>query len=169
MPYVDQVVMGALLVALLAVPTLLRLLGARGARLFAAAFAGFHGAGLVAMLAAHCADILYNVALRNKSFVDGKPFGYDWRTYSLLLFGVLLMALGVRVLRAAFALAAGDGAARAELLRATGLVLLICAPVIPVHAFFGALISGWSALTLVVVGLRASARPAAGEAALALS
>ncbi|MDF1502487.1 hypothetical protein [Roseisolibacter sp. H3M3-2] len=144
MPFIDPIVMAALAAALLALPTLLWRRGARGARLLGAAFAAFHGAGLVVMLAAHCADIIYNVALRNTSMTSGRPFAYDWRTYSLLLFGALLILLGRRVLRAALA---GD---RAEVLRATGLVLLICAPTIPVHAFFGVLTTAWSGATLAV-------------------
>jgi hypothetical protein len=161
MPYVDQVVMAALLLSLLALPTLLWRRGVRGARLFGTAFAAFHGAGLVAMLAAHCADVIYNVALRNRSIVDGRPFAYDWRSYSLLLFGVLLMLLGRRVLAAAFA---GD---RAELRRATGLVFLICAPIVPVHAFFGALMTGWSAATLLVTWVALRERSPVGAVALA--
>ena len=76
--------------------------------------------------------------------MSGRPFAYDWRTYSLLLFGALLIVLGRRVLRAALA---GD---RAAVLRATGLVLLICAPTIPVHAFFGVLMTAWSGVTWLV-------------------
>jgi hypothetical protein len=100
--------------------------------------------------------------LGNRSVIDGSRFSYNWRTYSLLLFGVLLIDRGVRCLRAVRRFAAGDATARADFLRNAGVVLGFTLPTIPVHAFFGTLVSVSSALALLVaaVGLRARARVA---------
>jgi hypothetical protein len=75
----------------------------------------------------------------------------------LLLFGVLLIDRGIRVLRAARRLAAGDRGARTDVLKSGALVLAITLPLIPVHAIFGVLMSVWSALALIAAatGLRA--------------
>ena len=161
MPHIDQIVMLALLAGLLAAGTFHWRAGARGRRLAAAVLASFHGVVLVAMLAAHCADVTYNTVLGSRSFVDGKPFAYDWRTYSLLLFGVLLIVQGVRVLRATPGLARGEPAARAAILRTGALVLAIAAPTIPIHAFFGSVISGLTVVTLLAT--YALVRAPAGE------
>jgi len=167
---IDQVVQIALLVGLTAVGIDHWRRGQRGWRLAALVFISFYGVGLVATMSAHCADIIHNLVLRNRSVVDGSPFAYNWRTYSLLLFGVLLIDRGIRCLRAARRFAAGDFAAREDILKSSGLVLAITLPIIPIHAFFGVLISVWSSLALIVTaaGLRAgqveSTRFAAGAA-----
>jgi len=166
---IDQVVQIALFVGLVAVGVDHWRRGQRRWRLAALVFVSFYGVGLVATMAAHCADIIHNLALRNRS-MDGSPFSYNWRTYSLLLFGVLLIDRGIRVLRAARRLAAGDRAARTDILKSGALVLGITLPLIPVHAIFGVLMSVWSSLALIVTaaGLRAgqveSTRFAAGAA-----
>jgi hypothetical protein len=153
---IDQVVQIALVVGLIVVGVDHWRRGQRGWRLAALVFVSFYGVGLVATMAAHCADIIHNLALRNRS-MDGSLFSYNWRTYSLLLFGVLLIDRGIRVLRAARRLAAGDRAARTDILKSGALVLAITLPLIPVHAIFGVLMSVWSslALTVTVAGLRA--------------
>ena len=165
MPYIDQIVILALLAGLLAAGAFHWRAGVRGRRLAAAVLASFYGVVLAAMLAAHCADVTYNTVLGNRSLVDGTRFAYDWRTYSLLLFGALLIVQGVRVLRATPGLARGELAARAEILRTGALVLAIAAPTIPIHAFFGSLISGLSAVTLLAT--YALVRAPAGEAGTA--
>ena len=93
------------------------------------------------MMSAHCADIIHNLMLRNTSVVDGSLFSYNWRTYSLLLLGVLLIDRGIRCLAAARRFAAGDTAARTDILRNGAVVLAITLPIIPIHAFFGVLMS----------------------------
>lgn len=153
MPHIDQIVMGALLLGLVGCAAFAWRSGARGGRLAALFFAAFYGWTLVVMLSAHCVDVTYAVVLHNPSFGDHQPMKYDWRTYSLLLFGAVLIRQGVRSLSAARAMARGDDRARVDALRAAGLVLLLVLPILPIHAFFGALISGASALTLVVVGV----------------
>lgn len=153
---IDQVVQIALFVGLIVVGIDHWRRGQRGWRLAALVFVSFYGVGLVVTMSAHCADIIHNLALRNRS-MDGSPFAYNWRTYSLLLFGVLLIDRGIRVLRAARRFAAGDPAARSDILKSGALVLAITLPLIPVHAVFGVLMSVWSSLALIVAtaGLRA--------------
>src|SRR5687768_6736235 len=89
MPYIDPIVMASLALGLLACAAGAWRLGARGPRLLATFFAAFYGLTLVVMLSAHSADVLYNTVLRSRA-MDGSAFGYNWRTYSLLLFGALL-------------------------------------------------------------------------------
>jgi len=141
--------------------------GQRGWRLATLVFVSFYGVGLVATMAAHCADIIHNLVLRNRSLVDGAPFTYNWRTYSLLLFGVLLIDRGIRVLRAARRFAAGDHGARNDILRSAALVLALTLPLIPVHAVFGMLMSVWSSLALIAAaaGLRPGQVESTGLAA----
>ena len=152
MPYVDPIVMAALALGLVACARFAWRSGARGRSLPAIFLAAFYGHTLVVMLAAHCADVVYATVV-GRSSVDGSAIGYSWRTYSLLLFGALLIRQGVLCLRAARAMARGEMAARADVLRAAALVLALVLPLIPIHAFFGWLISGATALTLLVVAL----------------
>lgn len=168
MPYIDQIVLGLLLAGLLGSGLDHWRRGHRGWRLAALMFLSFYGAGLTAMLAAHCADIVYNTALASKSAIDGSTFTYNWRTYSLLLFGVLIIDRGVRSLRAARRYSAGDTTAGVEILRNAGVVLAITLPTIPIHAFFGTLMTVWSALALIVaaVGLRGATPTVAVQRAL---
>ena len=153
MMHIDTVVLVLLLVGLIATGVDHWQRAQRGWRLVGLVFLSFYGIGLVAMLSAHCVDILYNLIRANRSVVDGSPFTYNWRTYSLLLFGVLLVERGVRVVLATWRLAAGDSRARTEILRNAGVVLAITLPTIPIHAFFGALISVWTLLALLVAAL----------------
>lgn len=160
MMYIDQAVLVILLVGAVASGTDHWRRGQRRWRLTALTFLSFYGVGLVAMLSAHCADIIYKTVLANRSVIDGSLFSYNWRTYSLLLFGVLLIDRGGRCFRAARRFARGNTDARAEFLKNAGVVLAITLPTIPIHAFFGTLIVAWSALALVVAaaGLRAPGR-----------
>jgi len=153
---IDQVVQIALVVGLIVVAVDHWRRGQRGWRLAALVFVSFYGVGLVATMAAHCADIIHNLAVRNRS-MDGSLFSYNWRTYSLLLFGVVLVDRGIRILVAARQFAAGGPTARNDILRSGAVVLAITLPIIPIQAVFGVLMSVWSALALVVAaaGLRA--------------
>jgi hypothetical protein len=167
MPHIDQIVLSFILAGLIASIADHWRHGQRGRRLATLAFCSFFAVGLVTMMAGHCADILYNLVRANRSVVDGSTFTYNWRTYSLLLFGVLLIDRGIRCLRAARRFASGDSAAREDLLRNAGVVLAITLPTIPVHAFFGTLMSGWSSLALIVAaaGLRGTPQPIENTAA----
>jgi hypothetical protein len=166
MMYIDQVVLGLLLVGLIAAGVDHWRHGQRGWRLAALVFVSFYSVGLVTMLSAHCADIMYNTLLANRSVIDGSRFSYNWRTYSLLLFGALLIDRGIRCAYAARRFAAGDATGRTNVLRHAGVVLAITLPTIPIHAFFGTLVSVWSALALLVAagGLRNRAAVVAGTA-----
>lgn len=170
MPHIDQIVLGLMLAGLVASIVDHWRGGQRGWRLATVTFISFFGIGLVTMMAGHCADIIYNVVLANRSVIDGSPFTYNWRTYSLLLFGVLLIGCGVRCLGAVRRFARHDDAARQDVLRNAGVVLAITLPTIPIHAFFGGLMSGWSLLALIVasVGLRGTPHPAGREPAISL-
>src|SRR5215204_4524464 len=105
MPFVDPIVMASLALALLGAPVVAWRRGARGRRLLAAFFALFYGATLVVMLGAHCADVLYNTVRGNASVMGAGAFGLNWRTYSLLLFGALLIRFGAICVRGGLALA----------------------------------------------------------------
>jgi hypothetical protein len=94
MPYIDQVVLGLLLTGLVGSGVDHRRRSQRGWRLAALTVVSFYGVGLVVLLAAHSADIIYNTVLANRSPIDGSRFTYNWRTYSLLLFGALLAFFG---------------------------------------------------------------------------
>ena len=154
MPYIDQIVLALLLVGLLGSGLDHFRRGHRRWRLTAFTCLSFYGVGLTAMLAAHCADVIYNVALANASVINGSRFAYDWRTYSLLLFGGVITDRGVRILRAVRRYSAGDTTPRAEILRHAGVVLAVTLPTIPIHAFFGTIMTVWSSLALVVAGFQ---------------
>lgn len=158
MPKTDLFV---LLTLLLGTPALVfrhRRGGARGRRLFAAGWTSFYGLALTAMMATHCVDVLANVMRGAGTRMDGLPWAYDFRLYSLLLLGVLLTVIGVRVLRTTPGLARGDAGARRDTAVHTLLVLGIALPLIPIHAFFAYIVTTLSALTLLVLGLVAQRR-----------
>jgi hypothetical protein len=158
MPYTDPIVLGLLLISLLASLAYQWRRGLRGGRLAVVTFAMFYGLAVIVALGMHCLDVLYGWSHRLTSFGTGKPFAWDWHTYSLLLFGLLMVWLGVRCLRAALRMGRGDASARAEFLRLAALLLAIVLPIIPIQAFFGAVGAVLSVLVLVVVGLGARER-----------
>ena len=153
MPYTDPIVLGLLLVSLIGSAIYQWRLGLRGGRLAIVAFAMFYGLAMISALGMHCLDVLYALTNRLKHFDTGAPFGWDWRTYSLLLFGVLLVWLGAQCLRRALRMGRGDASARAEFLRLAAVTLLIVLPVIPIQAFFGVVASVLSVIALLAVGL----------------
>ncbi len=162
MPHVDQFVMIALALGLASWGAYAWRRGLRGFGFAGVLFALFYGHTLVVMLAAHCADVAFNTA-RGRSVIDGSAISYDWRTYSLLLFGALLVHQGARSVRAGLRWSRGASDAAPEVLRATAVVLALVLPTIPIHAFFGVLIGGASALTagVVAAAARAARAPAA--------
>ena len=166
MPHIDLIVVVALVASFAACARLMWRRGARGRLLAAGLVAGFHATAVVVMLAGHCLDVTYSTVLGNRS-VDGSVFAYNWRTYSLLLFGAVLIRLGVACLGSALRLASGDVAARTELLRSIGVVVLVVAPTIPLHGIFGWAISGLSAVAALVVAT-AAPQPRRATAPLAV-
>jgi len=153
MPYTDPIVLGLLLVSLIGSVIYQWRRGLRGGRLAVVAFAMFYSLAMISALGMHCLDVLYALTHRLKHFDTGATFGWDWRTYSLLLFGVLLVWLGTQCLRRALRMGRGDTSARPEFLRLAAVALLIVAPVIPIQGFFGIVGATLSVLVLLAVGL----------------
>src|SRR5678809_1283943 len=54
----------------------------------------FYGLSVITALGMHCLDVLYGLTHRLKSFSTGRTFAWDWHTYSLLLFGVVMVWAG---------------------------------------------------------------------------
>jgi hypothetical protein len=152
MPYVDQIVVACLAASLIASLVVQWRRGLRGRRYLAGVFGLFYGLTLVVMLGFHCLDVAWG-ATHHLASMTGRPMTYDWRVYSLQLFGAVLIVQGVGCVRAAVRMGSADPAARLEVLRRTALVLAIVLPIIPIHAFFGYLIGGASTLTLAAVAL----------------
>ena len=155
MPYTDPIVLGLLVVSLLGSLAFLWRRGLRGGRLAIVTVAMFYGLSVISTLGMHCLDVLYGLAHHNKSFGTGKPFAWDWHTYSLLLFGVLMIWLGAQCVRRALRMSTGAGAttARVEFLRLAGTMLLVVLPIIPIQPLFGVAGSALSVIALLVVGL----------------
>jgi hypothetical protein len=153
MPYTDPIVLGLLLLSLFGSLAYQWRRGLRGGRLAVVTYAMFYGLAVISALGMHCLDVLYGLTHGLKSFGTGKAFAWDWHTYSLLLFGVLMIWLGVRYLRGALRMGRGDASARVELLRLTGVLLLIVLPLIPIQAFFAVVAAGLSVIGLLVIGL----------------
>lgn len=155
MPYTDPIVLGLLLLSLLGSLVYQWRRGLRGGRLAVVTFAMFYGLAVISALGMHSLDVLYGLTRGLKSFVTGKAFAWDWHTYSLLLFGVLMVSLGVRCVRRALAMGRGDASARIEFLRLAGVMLLVVLPIVPIQPLFGVVGSGLSVIALLVVGLGA--------------
>jgi len=153
MPYTDPIVFGLLVLSLLGSLVFQWRRGLRGGRLAVVTFAMFYGLAVISALGMHCLDVLYGLTHGLTSFVTGKPFAWDWHTYSLLLFGVLMVWLGVQCLRRALRIGHGDAAARIGFVRLACIVLLVMAPIIPIQPLFGVVASGLSVIALLVVGL----------------
>ena len=153
MPNTDPIVLGLLLVSLIGSLVYQWRRGLRGGRLAVVTVAMFYGFATIIALGMHCIDVLYGYSHRNTSFSTGKPFAWDWHTYSLLLFGALMIWFGAQCLRLALRLGRGDTSARTEFLRISGVILLVVVPLIPIQAMFGVVAAGLSVIALVVVGL----------------
>jgi hypothetical protein len=161
-PYTDPIVLGLLLLSLFGSLVYQWRRSLRGGRLAVVTFAMFYGLAVISALGMHCLDVLYGLTHGLKSFVTGKPFAWDWHTYSLLLFGVLMVWFGVQCVRRALQLGRGNANARIEFLRLAGIMLLVVLPIIPIQPLFGLVGSGLSVIALLVVGLggrRLAGRP----------
>ena len=162
MPYTDPIVLGLLLVSLIGSLAYQWRRGLRGGRLAVVTFAMFYGLSVIAALGMHSVDVLYGLAHHLPSFRTGKPFTWDWHTYSLLLFGALMVWFGARCVRYALWIGRGDAGARTAFLRLAFVMLLIVLPIVWIQPLFGAAGSLLSVLALLVVGLgaRGPANPA---------
>jgi hypothetical protein len=152
MPYVDNLVIALVLVALLGSLVYQWRRGLRWRPLAVTVFAMFFSLTVIISMAMHDVDVLWGLAHGSQSMTD-RPFVYDWRTYSLLLFGALMVWLGARSLRAALRMGRGDAGGRTEFLWLAAVMLAIVLPIIPINPFFGPASSIASALALIVVGL----------------
>jgi hypothetical protein len=153
MPYTDPIVLGLLLASLLGSFVYQWRRGLRGGRLVVVSFAMFYGLSVISALGMHCLDVLYGLSHHLRSFGTGKTFAWDWHSYSLLLFGVLMISLGARCLRYALWMGRGDVRARTAFLRLAGVMLVIVLPLIPIQAFFAVVGTALSVIALLVVGL----------------
>jgi hypothetical protein len=153
MPYTDPIVLALLIVSLIGSLMYQWRRGLRGGRLAVVTFAMFYGLSVIVALGMHNVDVLHGLIRRLPSFRTGEPFAWDWHTYSLLLFGVLMVWLGARCVRCALWMGRGDAAARAEFLRLAGVLLLIVLPIVRIQPFFGVAGSLLSVMALLVVGL----------------
>lgn len=154
MPYTDPIVLALLAVSLIGSLVFLWRRGVRGGRLAVTTFALFYGLAVISALGMHCLDVLYGLTHHLTSFGTGKPFAWDWHTYSLLLFGVLMIWFGAQCVRRALRMGdpAGAGPARTEFLRLAGVMLLVVLPIVPIQPLFGVAGSALSVIALVVVG-----------------
>jgi hypothetical protein len=164
MPYTDPIVLGLILASLIFSLGYQWRRGLRWKPLAVTVFAMWFSFGVISTMILHCLDVLYGLS-HHRTSMTGKPFAYDWRTYSLLLFGALMIWFGARCLIAALRMGRGDDSARLEFLRLVAVILVIVLPIIPVSPFFGPIASVWSTLGLLVVGLGGRRWPVASVAA----
>ena len=153
MPYTDPVVFGLLILSLIGSLLYQWRRGLRGGRLAVVTLAMFYGLAVIAALGMHSVDVLYGLTHRLKSFSTGRTFGWDWHTYSLLLFGVLMVWLGARCVRYALWMGRGDAGARTQFLRLAFVMLLVVLPIVWIQPLFGMVGSLLSVIALLVVGL----------------
>jgi hypothetical protein len=116
-----------------------------------AAYSYFAGAIVGALGLAHLVSVVMTAMDRSRQ----NQFVYDFRFYSLVLLGVLLVAAGFLAAIAAAGLARGDRAAWRASLAVWSAILVINVPLIPIQGF-AVLFSALAALELVLLaGLRA--------------
>jgi hypothetical protein len=158
MPYTDPIVFALLVVSLIGSLVFLWRRGVRGGRLATVGFAMFYGLSVISALGVHSLDVLYGLTHHLTSFGTGRPFAWDWHTYSLLLFGALMIWLGAQCVRRSLRMiSTGDaGAARTEFLWLAGVMLLLVLPIIPIQPLFGVVGSALSVIALLLVGLGGS-------------
>lgn len=97
--------------------------------LIAAAAVGLFSGTMIAVLGATHTIAVIGGALRRA------PFQYDFRLYSLVLLGVLLMSGGARCLLPAWKLTRGDAAAWRAAVGATVMLLAVNLPLMPIQGF----------------------------------
>jgi hypothetical protein len=138
----------------------LRRRGLRGGRYAAASAVALLGLSLIITMTAHCLDVLSRLAIGTG--YDGAAFVYDFRTYSLLLLGTVLIASGARLVRVSHRIGASAVEARAEATRALLVVLALVAPLVPIQGFFAIPLCamGATAMLLVLWCVRPVDRPA---------
>ena len=129
-------------------------MGARGWQYAVAWSVRFLGLVLVTTMAAHLLEVMSRI-LVGLSF-QGSPFPYDFRAYSLLLLGAVMVAVGAYLIHVAGVIGRGDNRARRDALRGVLVVLLLVVPLIPIQAFFAVPLSiiGGISLGLTLASVR---------------
>jgi hypothetical protein len=115
-------------------------------------------------MTAHCLDVLSRLAVGTG--YDGLAFAYNFRVYSLLLLGLVLIACGLRLLRISLAISARMPEIRGQAVRAVATVLILVAPLIPIQGFFAIPLTVLSGVLLVLVLWRIRPAGAAPEPVL---
>lgn len=123
--------------------------GISGKQLLGIAWIFFYGTFMTVMLFMHNIVIL---GLRIFERTNDTKFSYDFHLYSLILLGSILFWQGIRSIRAALLLRAGDENGSCEAMRATWIVLAVAIPLIPIQ-FFGIVLTVFSLLNLAAVKL----------------
>lgn len=123
----------------------------RGRLLFDSVWLSFYGLVLILMMGAHSAEIVYRIVAARAAAANPAGSMYDFRVYSLLLLGALLIWAGVESLRAAQSLSRGSAEARRTALRVAMVVVAIVAPLIPIQRVFGILLTVLSLLAILVL------------------
>jgi len=150
----DILVLLAVILGTAGASILLRRQSIRGSRLFAAVWLSFYGLMLVASMLAHNIEILYRATAGRAASSNNAPV-YNFRLYSLLLLGALLIWAGVVCLRAAPRVGRGTPDARRTAIATSVVVALIVAPLIPLQMLFGIAFTVLSLVTLLILALAA--------------
>ncbi len=126
-------------------PALLVLFATIGATIWFATTARRRGAGALAAVGAvtfFCGALIASLGLVHTLAVTGRAlsrlgpaFEYDFRLYSLIMLGVVLIAGGVRCLTTAWNVARGDPRAWKAALEATTMLLVVNVPLMPIQGF----------------------------------
>jgi len=124
----------------------------RGWNLFLMTWLVFYGLALSAMMLGHCFEIL-SQAVATGMAQKGTSWTYDFRFYSLLLLGVLLIWRGIWYLLAVTKLSRGDMAGWRIALNNTFVVLAIVVPLIPIQTLFAVILSILGAVTILILKL----------------
>ena len=154
---VDIAVLVSVVVGTAVLAYLIRRWGTRQRRFWETLWLAFFGLFLVISMVAHSLDVLSRLAIGTS--YAGEPFPYNFRVYSLLLLGAVLIALGLQLLQQVRGFARWNAAARSNALRTTCLVLAVSVPLLPVHAFFAVIITTLAVLSVLVLAGAKRERP----------
>jgi hypothetical protein len=152
-PWFDLVVLLGIVISTVWWTIRLRRRGLRGGRFAAAALVGFLGLALLFTMTAHNIDVLSRLVVGTG--YDGAVFGYNFRTYSLLLLGSVLIAAGARLLSVSSSIGTQRDA-RGPAARVILIVLALVVPLIPIHGFFAIPLSATAGAAMLLVLWRVS-------------
>lgn len=132
--YADNVALGVLIISMMIFLVRARRGGARGRKFAVGAWAYFFGAFITISLSFHIAENLWRIIPQTPISHGTKPV-YDFRFYSLILFGAVMLAQGLAITKAAKRFALGETEERKKIIRRTLITLALCAPLIPIQIF----------------------------------